>query len=89
MKKIVLFTFLLGQLMLCSEISGQETEDTLQQKKEQIIREEKEALKKKVLAINERYNEGEIDAEEAEKLKEEAAEIHALNIENTKENTTS
>ncbi|MCA0933139.1 hypothetical protein LCM02_11800 [Lutimonas saemankumensis] len=82
MKKIVLFTFLLGHLMLCSEISGQETEDTLQQKKEQIISEEKEALKKKVLAINERYNEGEIDAEEAEKLKEEAAEIHALNIEN-------
>jgi hypothetical protein len=68
--------------MLCSQISAQETDDTLQQKKEQIIREEKEALKKKVLEINNRFNEGEINSEEAEKLKEEAAEIHALNIEN-------
>ncbi|WKK65858.1 hypothetical protein [Lutimonas zeaxanthinifaciens] len=82
MKKIVLFTFLFSHLMLCFEISAQETDDTLQQKKDQIIREEKEALKKKVLAINERFNEGEISSEEAEKLKEEAAEIHALNIEN-------
>jgi len=61
---------------------AQEGEDTLEQKKEQIINEEKEALKKEVIAINERFNEGEITSEEAKKLKEEAAEVHALNIEN-------
>ena len=52
------------------------------QKKDQIITEEKEALKKEVLAINKRFNDGEITSEESARLKDKAAEVHALNIEN-------
>lgn len=88
MKKILFIAFLFGQVVLCPQILAQENEsddgkeDTLQQKKEQIIAEEKAALKKDVIAINTRFNNGEISSEEADKLKEDAAEIHALNIEN-------
>ncbi len=88
MKRILFIGLLLSQAFLCQPLSAQETKPTsekeaqINQKKERIIKEEKEALKKEVLAINTRYNNGEISEAEATKLKEEAAEIHALNIEN-------
>lgn len=85
MKRIVLIGLLLSQVLLCQQITAQESKtstEKIEAKKERVIKEEKEALKKEVLAINTRLNKGEISEEEATKLKEEAAEIHALNIEN-------
>jgi len=88
MKNIVFIAFMISQFVWCGQIMAQENEnttdtaDSLQQKREQIIVEEKEALKKEVLAINKRFNNGEITSEEAERLKDKAADIHALNIEN-------
>lgn len=43
---------------------------------------EKEQLKQKIEAINKRLDKGEITAETAQKLKEDAATLHAKNIEN-------
>ncbi len=54
----------------------------LKEQKENIINVEKEALKEEIEAINERFDNNEITLEEAKKLKEDAAKIHALNIEN-------
>jgi hypothetical protein len=88
MKNIVFIAFIVSQFVWCGQIMAQENKnstdkaDSLQQKREQIIVEEKDALKKEVLAINKRFNNGEITPEEAAGLKEAAAEIHALNIEN-------
>lgn len=88
MKRILLIGLLLSLAFLCQPLFAQETKPTsekeaqINQKKELVIKEEKEALKKEVLAINTRFNNGEISEVEAAKLKEEAAEIHALNIEN-------
>lgn len=88
MKKIFLIGLLLSQAFLCQPLFAQETEvisekeEKIAQRKERVIQEEKEALKKEVKAINTRLNKKEITAEEATKLKEDAAEIHALNIEN-------
>ena len=56
--------------------------ERLEKQKEQIIAEEKSALKAKVERINTRLDNKEISQEEADKLKEEAAKEHALNIEN-------
>ena len=50
--------------------------------KEQIIQEEKDALKFSVENINKRFESGNITEAEAEILKQEVAEKHALNIEN-------
>ncbi len=88
MKKILFTILLLSQIFLSLQVSGQETpatsqhKENLEQQKEQAVNEEKEALKKEVVAINERFNNGEITSEEAKRLKEAAAEKHALNIEN-------
>lgn len=54
----------------------------LEKQKEEIISEEKEALKREVEKINTRLENKEIDWEEAEDLKSEAAKKHALNIRN-------
>lgn len=54
----------------------------LEEKKEQIIAEEKAALKKEVESINARLEAREISMDEATRLKEAAAKKHALNIEN-------
>ncbi|MEP0131439.1 MAG: hypothetical protein ABJJ25_01345 [Eudoraea sp.] len=56
--------------------------EALQEQKEKITLEEKEALKDEVEAINKRSDKGEISIEEANKLKEEAAQKRAFNIEN-------
>ena len=88
MKKILFILFLCTQVVFCPQISAQENQkttndnDALEQKKEEVILEEKEALKNEVVDINTRFNKGEITSEEADKLKEDASEIHALNIEN-------
>ena len=82
MKKILLIAFLISQVFVCPQILAQEKEEALEQKKKEIISEEKEVLKEEVIAINKRFNHGDITSEEATKLKEDASEIHALNIEN-------
>ena len=56
--------------------------ERLEKQKEQIIAEEKAALKEKVEAINQRRENREITKEEAANLKEGAAKKHAHNIEN-------
>jgi hypothetical protein len=88
MKKILLLAFLCSQVILSPQILAQENEiktdkeDALEEKKELVILTEKAALKEEVIAINARFNRGDITSEEASTLKEDAAEIHALNIEN-------
>ncbi|MCC8360097.1 PorT family protein [Salinimicrobium sediminilitoris] len=83
-------TFLM-LLTLCSfvvnpavaqEKTNSEKIEQLEKQKEQIIAEEKEALKLEVEAINRRAQAKEIDWEEAEKMKGEAARKHAMNIQN-------
>lgn len=59
----------------------QKTEQ-LEQQKEQIITEEKAALKKSLEAISLQLENREISPGEADRLREEAAKKHALNIEN-------
>ncbi len=56
--------------------------EALQEQKEKITFEEKEALKEEVESINRRLEKAEISYEEANKLKDEAAKKRALNIEN-------
>lgn len=68
--------------MQAQEKSPSEKIEELEKDKEAIIAEEKEALKKEVEKINLRYERNEIDWEEAEKLKSEAAKKHAMNIQN-------
>jgi len=58
------------------------TKESLEASKEQIIKEEKDALKLEVEAVNKRLDSEEINQEEADILKAKAAEKHALNIEN-------
>lgn len=54
----------------------------LKARKEQILEQEKEALKKEVQDINHRLGQGEITQAKADALKGEAAKLRALNIEN-------
>ncbi len=82
----ILFSLLLlntfhPQVQAQTEPNQQKVEQ-LEQQKEKIIAEEKEALKKTVEAINKRLEDGEITSAEADRLKEEAAKKHAMNIEN-------
>lgn len=60
----------------------QKEKEYLQKKREEIIQEEKGKLRVKIENINGRLEKGEIDQEKADQLKKEAAELHALNIEN-------
>lgn len=87
MKKITFYLVML--LMVGAAVPSQAQNDStavkierLKSEKERIISEEKEALKKEVEKINQRLDNKEIDWEEAERLKGEAAKKHALNIEN-------
>ena len=71
------------QLMNAQEpATKSESIDMLIKLKKTIEQEEREALKAKVQAINQRLDKGEISQNEANLLKKEAAEKHALNIEN-------
>ncbi|WP_378182435.1 hypothetical protein [Aquimarina sp. SS2-1] len=80
---VVLTTMTLNVFFLNaqSEKNSDKIEE-LKQEKEAVVIAEKEGLKKEVEAINERLVEGEITNEEAQKLKEDAAQKYALNIEN-------
>lgn len=89
MKKITLLFSVLIMSLAASPLQAQVEQDStatrierLEQQKEKIIAEEKEALKKEVEAINLRLEKKEIEWEQAEKLKGEAAKKHALNIKN-------
>ncbi|MFO7720812.1 MAG: hypothetical protein R6W85_10285 [Gillisia sp.] len=80
---IILFSLFLS----FSAVHAQETPvpaqvERLEQQKEKIIAEEKEALKKTVEKINLKLEKQEITKVQATNLKEEAARKHALNIEN-------
>ena len=71
------------QLMNAQEpVTKSESIEMLIKLKKTIEHEEREALKTKVQAINQRLDKGEISQNEANLLKKEAAEKHALNIEN-------
>ncbi|HSP40853.1 MAG TPA: hypothetical protein VLN46_05420 [Gillisia sp.] len=78
---LLIFNTITPQLYGQTETNRQKIEQ-LEQQKEKIIAEEKEALKKTVEAINKRLEDQEITRAEADRLKEEAAKKHALNIEN-------
>lgn len=87
MKKATIFLILCSALLFTPLVQAQEETipekiERLEQQKEQIIAEEKEALRKTVESINEKLENKEITREEADRLKEEAAKKHALNIEN-------
>lgn len=88
MKRIIIIVLLVCNGLLCQQSFAQEKDsvlvklEALELKKEQVTKEEKEALKKKIIEINKKRDKSEISFEEAEKLKKEAAELHALNIDN-------
>lgn len=74
---------LLSQQSFSQEMKNEKTEiEILKQQKESVLAAEKRALKKKVIEINKKHQSDEITTEESEKLKKEAAEFHASNIEN-------
>lgn len=78
---VLLLSFGMQQLKAQQETTSQ-TVERLEQQKEQIISEEKAALKQKVETINLQLENDEITAQRGRELKEEAAKKHALNIEN-------
>lgn len=88
--KTIIFYIVLASFSLATQLSQAQTDSTavetkkeyLQEQREKIIQEEKDKLRAKIERINERLDEGEITKEKAEMLKKEAAELHALNIEN-------
>ena len=87
MKKVTFYLTLLLIGFTVNPVSAQEQDTSekikqLEKQKEEIISEEKEALKREVEKINARLENKEIDWEEAEELKSEAAKKHALNIRN-------
>ncbi len=86
MKTITIILSLLLFSFTASLVQAQESNrkqiERLEQQKEEIVAEEKAALKKAVESINLRMEKNELTAEEASVLKAEAAKRHALNIEN-------
>jgi len=78
---ILLLSFGLQSLQAQEESVPQKTAH-LEQQKEQIIAEEKAALKESLEAISMQLENKEISPAEADRLREEAAKKHALNIEN-------
>ncbi|MHA7056222.1 antitoxin VbhA family protein [Aquimarina sp. M1] len=87
MRTIIMFVVLTTMILSTCFLSAQDTDnrnkiEELNQKKEAIVTSEREGLKKEVESINERLVKGEITTDEAQKLKETAAERRALNIEN-------
>lgn len=89
MKPSFIYFFICLFLFIGTSAIGQEDQtqknDTLIQlvrEKDRVILEEKEALRKKVEEINLQLENKEISKEEAGDLKKQAAEKHALNIEN-------
>lgn len=85
MKKITICVILAFLLVPYNTVFSQEitiTIESLETSKENIIKEEKDALKIEVEEINKKLDEGIIDLVKADELKAQAAEKRALNIEN-------
>jgi hypothetical protein len=86
--KTTILNFALVALTLCmpnvnaQEMSKQQQIENLKLTKEKVTNEERELLKNEVKTINNRLSAGEITEEEAASLKKEAAQKHALNIDN-------
>lgn len=78
---LFIFTIVMQGVQAQEETKSEKIE-RLQQQKDEIIAEEKAALKKTVENINQRLEKNELTQDEASVLKEEAARKHALNIEN-------
>lgn len=76
---LISFTY---QQLQAQEKTNTEKITFLEQQREKLISEEKEALKKKVESINFQLENKEISQEQAEELKIEAAKLHAQNIKN-------
>jgi len=78
---LILFSFAMQEMHAQNDSIPNKTErlETLKQK---IIDEEKEGLRNEIERIQLRLDKKSITQEEADKLKQEAAEKHALNIEN-------
>ena len=85
-----LMVFLVLSFSVMTAVAQETTQQTtnedkievLEKQKDRITKEERELLKAEVEAINERLEKGEITQDEADRLKKEAAEKHARNIEN-------
>ena len=77
----VLFLLLLISQCLVAQDDYQQKIEQLQQQKERITLQEKEALKQEVAQINSRLDMGSITAEQAREFKEIAAKKRAMNIE--------
>ena len=91
MNTITKLVVLASLCLVCSKSNAQDSIqktnnsfkiETLQDLKKSIAEEEKELLKAEVEIINQRLDNGEITRDKAEELKKEAANKHALNIEN-------
>jgi len=87
MKTIILYIVLsILSFSLCEaqtvEITKGNKVEVLKEKRKDIIAQEKEELRQQVEEINARLDKNEITLEKADELKEQAANKHALNIEN-------
>lgn len=86
MRTITMYLVGLVTLLMIQNLSAQEEYEKkieiLKEQKAKITQQEKEALKYEVENINERLKDGSINEEEANLLKQKAAEKRALNIEN-------
>ncbi|MEP3207658.1 MAG: hypothetical protein ABJN95_00620 [Maribacter sp.] len=87
MRTITLYFLLLLVTFVSPNLSAQEEQnkrkiEVLENLKDDIVIQEKDALKKEVERINQQLKKDQITSEQAKVLKEEAAKTHALNIEN-------
>lgn len=86
MRTITMYLVALVALVMVQSMIGQETYqkrvEVLKDQKAKITQQEKEALKYEVENINDRLQNGSITEEEGNRLKQQAAEKRALNIEN-------
>ncbi len=88
MRTITLYLLLVLVSFLSQNLNAQEEEyqkkiDVLQSLKEDVVKQEKKALKLEIEKINEQIKNDRISDEEAKSLKENAAKKHAMNIENS------
>lgn len=88
MRTITLYLLLLLTAFLSQSLNAQNEQyqrkiEVLRSLKDDVVNQEKEALKSKIEKINKRLKNNDISADEARTLKEDAAKKHALNIENS------
>ncbi len=82
---IVFLCCLVASSVLAQEGDYSDRIEQLREAREQVEVSEKEALKMEILEIEKRLEAGEINSEEAQRLKQEAAEKRALNIEDRRQ----